>query len=281
MPQIHSLVPPDFLYIAPIIFGIMVLAYIGDAMVGFGTSVIAVTLGANFYPIELLIPVIVPAHILINGYIAFRHRAHIDGGLLLKRILPLMTLGGAIGLALFPFVKGPALQLIFGVMIVIFTARELIRLVTGGNSARPMSDTESSFWQLGAGRHTRPVCHRGADAGLFPFEIGTVQGRISSDALHGLGDDEPFSHNGVRRKRSGKFGKPDHDRLHTARGPYRRRLGRRAAQQSLRKWLPNRGRRYAAPSRIDPPSQIRLEQNFCEFLGRGLHAKRPLPDESS
>jgi uncharacterized membrane protein YfcA len=141
----------EFNYIISAIVGIMLLAYTGDAMVGFGSSVIAVTLGAHVYPIDLLIPVIVPMHIITNSFIAFRNRSHIDRKLLLRRILPLMAIGGLIGLALFPIVKGPALQLIFGVMVVVFTIRELTLLFKGTASGRPMSQIEASLWQFCAG----------------------------------------------------------------------------------------------------------------------------------
>ena len=138
-------------YIILVIVGIMLLAYTSEGMVGFGSSVIAVTLGAHFYPIELLIPIIVPMHVINNGFIAFRNRSHIDRKLLLRRILPFMTCGGLLGLALFPIVKGPALQIIFGTMVVIFMTRELILLIRGVASGRPMSEIEASVWQFFAG----------------------------------------------------------------------------------------------------------------------------------
>lgn len=140
---------PD--YVILIIALIMLLAYTGDAMVGFGSSVIAVTLGALVCPIEPLIPVIVPTQIAVNGFIAVRHRSHIDRRLLLGRILPLMTLGGAIGLAIFPYINGPALKIIFGIMVALFTARELAVHLLSGKSGNAMGEIQACLWQLAAG----------------------------------------------------------------------------------------------------------------------------------
>ncbi len=130
---------------------IMLLAYTGEAMVGFGSTVVGVTLGAHVWPIDSLVPVIVPLHVVVNGYVALRHRRHIDTDLLIWRILPFMGVGVLVGLAIFPLIRGPALQKIFAALVVVFTAREFVLLFAGSTARRSMAGTEIAVWQVLAG----------------------------------------------------------------------------------------------------------------------------------
>lgn len=139
---------PVVYILAPIVF----IAYANEALTGFGAAVIAVTLGAHFYPLEQLVPVLVSLNVIVTGYIAIRHRSHIDRDLLLKKVLPFMITGLIIGVALYPLVQGMALKKLLGFMVVFFTGRELVLLV--GNmqqKGRPLSPSKAGIIQVMAG----------------------------------------------------------------------------------------------------------------------------------
>ncbi|MCC5812923.1 MAG: sulfite exporter TauE/SafE family protein [Ectothiorhodospiraceae bacterium] len=106
----------------------ILLAYTVEAMTGFGSIVIALSLGALLLPIPELLPVLVPLNIVLTGYLCLRHRRHIHRATLLKLILPLMTAGTVVGYFARPALGNNLLQTLFGLLVLWFAARELWRL---------------------------------------------------------------------------------------------------------------------------------------------------------
>ena len=106
----------------------ILLAYTLEAVTGFGSIVIALSLGALLLPIEQLLPVLVPLNIGMTGYLVWRHRAQIDRHLLLGTILPGMLAGTALGYLLLPYLDAALLKRGFGALILWFAGRELWRL---------------------------------------------------------------------------------------------------------------------------------------------------------
>ncbi len=111
---------------------IVLLAYTVQAMTGFGSVILAVTLGSHLYPLETLLAVLVPMDVLLNAYLVGRHRAHVDRHVLFVRIVPVMGLGLFAGIGLFHFLQGDLLKRAFGLLVVLLSAREIWRL--SGNS---------------------------------------------------------------------------------------------------------------------------------------------------
>ena len=110
----------------------VLVAYTIDTITGFGSIVIAVSLGALFLPIPELLPVLVPLNIVQSGYLTWRYRNHIHMPTLFGLILPLMAAGTVIGYVLRPSLDGALLKILFGLLIVWFSARELWRMLRGG-----------------------------------------------------------------------------------------------------------------------------------------------------
>ena len=139
---------PVLLALAPI----ALLAYTTEALTGFGATLVAVTLGAHFYPIDRLVPVLVGLNVCVTGYIALRHRAHVATGLLFRRILPFMILGVVIGLALYPLVQGADLKRPLGAFVMVFAGRELALLAAKRQrTGRPLTPRRTAAWQVAAG----------------------------------------------------------------------------------------------------------------------------------
>jgi uncharacterized membrane protein YfcA len=130
---------------------IVLIAYITQAMTGFGSVIIAITLGSHLYPIEFLLPTIVPADLLVNIYIVGKYRQDVDRGLLFRRILPLMGAGLLIGIGLFQLVHGTLLKKTFGLFITLLCSRELYGLLQSPRTTRALSRFKYSMSVLAAG----------------------------------------------------------------------------------------------------------------------------------
>lgn len=114
----------------------ILLAYTVEVITGFGSIVIALSLGALLLPIADLLPVLVPLNILMTGWISFRYRRQIHWPTLLSLILPLMALGTLGGYFLRPLLAESLLQMLFGILIVWFAGRELWRMFRGLQARR-------------------------------------------------------------------------------------------------------------------------------------------------
>ncbi|ARU88789.1 sulfite exporter TauE/SafE family protein [Pseudomonas sp. M30-35] len=134
----------------------ILLAYTLEAITGFGSIVIALSLGALLLPIELLLPILVPLNICMTGYLSWQYRKLIDRRLLLGMILPGMAVGTLIGYALLPVIDAQLAKRALGVLILLFAGRELWRLRnTSLSVTRPL-------WQSRVITVAAGICH-----GLF------------------------------------------------------------------------------------------------------------------
>lgn len=115
---------PQFWLLAAIVGG----AFAIEATSGFGATILIVTFGVHLFPITTLLPVIVPLGLVLSVSLAWRNRAHVDRGLVVRRILPLMGLGLAIGLAIFERASNDGLRRAFGFFVVGVALAELWRM---------------------------------------------------------------------------------------------------------------------------------------------------------
>jgi uncharacterized membrane protein YfcA len=115
--------------LAPVALGASILlAYTLEAITGFGSIVIALSLGALVRPIDQVLPVLVPLNICMTGYLVRRHWQMVDRRLLLGTILPAMLCGTALGYLLLPYLDTQTLKAAFGALVLGFAARELWRM---------------------------------------------------------------------------------------------------------------------------------------------------------
>jgi len=107
---------------------IVLISYTTQAMSGFGSTILALTLGIHLYPLAELLPVVVPLDLLVNLYLVGCHHRHLNRPLLFRSILPAMGIGVLAGIFAFQFVQGALLKKIFGILVVLLSVRELYRL---------------------------------------------------------------------------------------------------------------------------------------------------------
>jgi hypothetical protein len=131
-----------------------------EALSGFGGVIIAITLGALFYPIEgFLLPVLLPVNFLLGVYIVSRHYRKIDFNILLKNIIPMVGIGFAAGFGVVILLRTLEtqidwLKLVYGVFIVVFSGYQLARIAAARGSEPAMqrlSRAESAFWLAAGG----------------------------------------------------------------------------------------------------------------------------------
>lgn len=169
------------------------VSYTTEAMTGFGSIVIAVSLGALVLPIDAMLPVLVPLNIFMSGYLSWKNRANIHWPTLTRLILPAMVTGTLAGYVLRPHVSTVVLKSIFGVLILWFATRELWRL-RGADLpvATPRPPAATTALMLGAG-----VTH-GLFASGGPLLVFALAGNaLKKDALRATLIAVWFSLNGL------------------------------------------------------------------------------------
>lgn len=137
---------PRYLILAFIVF----CSYLIGAITGFGSAIIVLTVGVNFFPLDFLIPLVIPLNLIICCYLVIRHHSGIQRGLLGKRILPLAGIGLPIGLVIFNTVETRQLKLGFGAFVLSSALFELYRLVRSEEDSSVSSPSSgwSGLWLL-------------------------------------------------------------------------------------------------------------------------------------
>ena len=106
---------------------IVFFAFFTQAATGFGAMVIAMTLSALIYPVDVLLTWFIPLVVLLSTYLLVRHHGHIDWALFLRRILPAMGAGLVLGQLVFYRLETEALKTALGVLVIVLALRELLR----------------------------------------------------------------------------------------------------------------------------------------------------------
>ncbi|MBW2457993.1 MAG: sulfite exporter TauE/SafE family protein [Deltaproteobacteria bacterium] len=114
-------------------------AYFVGTVLGFGTTILVLTFGAQLVELDVLLPIVSPLNICLGGYLAARHHRNIRWRLLLRRFLPSVGLGVPFGLLLFNLRELTWLRLGFGVLVVILAGLQLRAwLVAKGAAGDPI-----------------------------------------------------------------------------------------------------------------------------------------------
>ncbi|MBK6686082.1 MAG: sulfite exporter TauE/SafE family protein [Deltaproteobacteria bacterium] len=85
---------------APALVGLVVIvafAFTVEAALGFGSTLVTVSLGVLFVPLDQLLPAFVPLNVVLSSVIVARHHRDLDRRLLFLWVLPLMALGLPLG----------------------------------------------------------------------------------------------------------------------------------------------------------------------------------------
>jgi len=133
-----------------VIFGIVLLAFFTESVVGFGATVITVSLGAHLVALDVLLPAFVPLSALLSLILVSRHHEHIDFPFLIRRVAAPVGFGTLVGMGLFRVLDSTQLLTIFAAFVLVMAARELRRIYRGGEEPPPLN-LGVGFSLLGAG----------------------------------------------------------------------------------------------------------------------------------
>lgn len=125
------------------------LAYTTQAISGFGSTVVSVTLAALFMPVSQILPIAVALNLPFCGWLIYREYPHIDFILLRRKILPLMLCGLLLGAVLSLRWQDVDISRPLGALILVCTVLDLWRLQQV--NSRPPSTAVRSILLLVSG----------------------------------------------------------------------------------------------------------------------------------
>ncbi|MEW5739669.1 MAG: sulfite exporter TauE/SafE family protein [Myxococcota bacterium] len=129
--------------------GIVFVAFLVEAAAGFGSVVVAMTVGALWFPVPQLLAWLVPVNLVLSVYLVVRGRAALDWRFLFRRMLPVMALGLVGGTLIATRAAEEAwLKPAFGVFVVAVAGWQLRR---GHGEETPLSPGARTLALLGAG----------------------------------------------------------------------------------------------------------------------------------
>lgn len=108
--------------------GVVALGFTVEAALGFGATLVAVSLGSGFMPLEEILPAFVPLNMALSLLIVARHRSQVELRFLLGRLLPFMVLGLPLGFLAFSLLPELVLRRIFAVFLLTLIASDLWQL---------------------------------------------------------------------------------------------------------------------------------------------------------
>ncbi|HEY5924219.1 MAG TPA: TSUP family transporter [Kofleriaceae bacterium] len=117
-----------------VILGVIALAaFATEGAIGFGGTVLAASIGAQFVPLEVLLPAFVPLNLLLSSWLLGRGFSAIAWRMLAVEVAPAVGVGAALGLALFHLPEKHLFAFAFGVFVVGLATLQLAR-----PAARPL-----------------------------------------------------------------------------------------------------------------------------------------------
>lgn len=107
--------------------GIALIAFTTEGAIGFGATVIAASIGAQFVSLDELLPAFVPVNMALSLWLLASGARDVQWRFLLRDLAPAIVIGAAIGLVLFRVPAKTALATAFGLFVVGLATLQLVR----------------------------------------------------------------------------------------------------------------------------------------------------------
>ncbi len=130
---------------------LVVVSFFVEAAAGFGSMVVALALGAMVLPVDALLGVLVPVNLVLSCLLVARDWEAVSWSFLVRRALPLLTLGALMGAALAGQLDVALARPVLGVFVVVVACLQLGQALMPGSGARPLSPIARVLGLLGAG----------------------------------------------------------------------------------------------------------------------------------
>lgn len=118
---------------------IVAVAFLIEAAAGFGSMVVALTIGALFFPIPSLLGWLLPVNLVLSAYLMARGRRHLDWKFLLSSVVPLMTVGLGVGILLARSTDTGWMKPVFAFFVVAVALHQLLASTALKPLSRPVA----------------------------------------------------------------------------------------------------------------------------------------------
>lgn len=135
----------------PALAVLVLVSFFIEAAAGFGSMVVAITVGALFARVDELLGLLVPVNLVLSVYLVGRNRAHVDWRFLLRRVAPLMALGVVVGTGLTRVVDASSAKPAFAVFVMLVAGSQLKQTLAPVAAPRPLPEVARVSGLLGAG----------------------------------------------------------------------------------------------------------------------------------
>lgn len=116
---------------------IVFLAFTAEAAIGFGATVITVTLAVLIVPLDVILPAFVPINLVLSAYLVARYGREIAWRVILTEVAPAVLVGLLLGIVVFRTQRVDVLALAFAIFIVGLSVGELWRARSAQPPAAP------------------------------------------------------------------------------------------------------------------------------------------------
>ena len=116
---------------------VALVAYATEGAIGFGGTVLAVSVGAQLVPLDVLLPAFVILNLVLSSWLLGRGRDAIAWRVLGREVAPPVAAGAAIGLALFHLPGQAWLILAFSAFVIGLAVFQLVRPAAGELARAP------------------------------------------------------------------------------------------------------------------------------------------------
>ena len=127
----------------PRVLLIVTVAFVMEAALGFGSSVIVATLGALLGPLDAVMPAFITVNLALSAWVVATSRAHVRVALLAREVLPLSGVGVLLGFTLGRAADLPAARVCFGAGVALLAGAELRRALRPPPREVPLSRAAS------------------------------------------------------------------------------------------------------------------------------------------
>lgn len=130
---------------------LVLVSFFVEAAAGFGSMVVALTVGALFMPVDALLGLLVPVNLVLSVYLVARGFRFVDWRFLVRRVVPLMALGLVAGTLLTRVVDASLFKPVFAVFVVVVAATQLKQALSVQRGPKPLPEAARVGGLLGAG----------------------------------------------------------------------------------------------------------------------------------
>ncbi|RME87226.1 MAG: sulfite exporter TauE/SafE family protein [Planctomycetota bacterium] len=133
------------------LFGILLFTHTVQAITGFGSTILAVTIAGNFIPLGILLPLLVSLNLGLNLYLLLFYPTYFEKKLFFQTLIPWALIGMIPGMFLFEILPKKVLLSLLGSTVVFLAAFEILANKKSKKEKVLDNSMPSPLWLIGGG----------------------------------------------------------------------------------------------------------------------------------